>query len=147
MYFFFYGTLLDGSDNVVARSIHAKLTRLGQATATGSLYGVPDPEGWFPALLPGTGTVDGGLYLAGPGFGESDLARMDAYEDCEPLAPEASLYRREPMPVLGSHGRVEAQVYLFNRPLPAGSRVIPGGNFRRWVAVEELPVFGGTRSG
>lgn len=60
--FFFYGTLLDGSDNPVARSIHAKLVAEGPATARGELHAITDPEGWFPALLPGEGEIRGGLY-------------------------------------------------------------------------------------
>lgn len=142
MHFFFYGTLLDGSDNPVARAIHALLEPVGAATVQGVLHAVPDEQGWFPALLPGDGTVHGKLYAARRDFTPADLARMDAYEDFDPADPAASLYLRQTCQT-GQGGT--AEVYLFNQPLPQGSRPIPTGSFRAWLEAEGLPQFRGLR--
>ncbi|MFM2273339.1 MAG: hypothetical protein RL702_2404 [Pseudomonadota bacterium] len=142
MRFFFYGTLLDGSDNPVARAIHALLEPLGAAEVRGALHAVPDTAGWFPALLAGDGPVHGRLYAARAGFHPDDLARMDAYEDFDPAQPGASLYvRREVELTAGG----TAQAYLFNQPLPAGTRPIPHGDFRRWLAESGESQFTGLR--
>ena len=146
MRFFFYGTLLAGSDNPVARFVHEKLDLIGPAEARGGLHGVPDPEGWYPALVPGEGRAHGRLYAAKPSFSAADLARLDAYEDFDPARPEASLYVRQPVEVLGPDrtlGRADA--YVFNQPLPAGSRPLPGGDFRAWLAEQGLEQFRGLR--
>lgn len=142
MRFFFYGTLLDGSDNPVAQAIHALLAPEGPATAAGALYAVPDATGWFPALLPGDGPVQGRTYTARAHFSAADLARMDAYEDFDPAAPHASLYLRQAI-VLAQGG--PAQAYRFNQPLPAGSVPIPHGDFRRWLAETGAAQFTGLR--
>lgn len=142
MRFFFYGTLLDGSDNPVARAIHALLEPDGPATVSGALHAVPDAAGWFPALLPGTRPVHGRTYRARPGFSPADLARMDAYEDYDPAAPATSLYLRTELALAGGGA---AQAYLFNRPLPPGSRLIPHGDFRRWLAETGATQFTGLR--
>lgn len=146
MRFFFYGTLLAGSANPVAAELHAKLTPLGMATARGALHAVPDPLGWFPALVPGEAAVRGMVYQARGDFGAEDLARMDAYEDFDPAAPESSLYVRRTLAVTtGDGARVEAEAYVWNRPLPDGARPIPGGDFREWLSAEGLAQFAGLR--
>lgn len=142
MLFFFYGTLLDGSDNPIAREVHRLLEPRGVATAQGALFAVPDEAGWFPALLPGEGQVHGKLYAPREGFSLADLARLDAYEDYDPARPEASLYLREEI-VLGQGGSV--QTYRFNQPLPALAQPIPRGDFRKWLAETGLAQFTGLR--
>ena len=148
MFFFFYGTLLDGSDNPVAASVHARLRAIGPAAVRGALHAIPDPEGWYPALLSGDGLVHGRLYEAAAAFGESDLARLDAYEDYDPRKPERSLYLREAMTATAGDGSsCEVQAYRFNLPLPVGACVIDGGDFRAWLNRQGLQAFGGMRSG
>lgn len=148
MRFFFYGTLLDGSDNPVARSIHRKLKAQGPAMVRGVLHAIPDPDGWFPALLPGDGEIRGMLYHAKESFTGADIWAMDAYEDCNPAEPSLSLYRREEVNVTTLGGTmVRAQAYLFNLPLPQGSRPVPPGDFRAWLAQEGLTAFAGLRNG
>ncbi len=142
MLFFFYGTLLDGSDNPIAREVHRLLEPRGAATAQGTLFAVPDETGWFPALLTGEGQVHGRLYASREGFSPADLARLDAYEDYDPARPEASLYLREEI-ALGQAG--SAQAYRFNQPLPALAQPIPGGDFRKWLAETGLAQFTGLR--
>ena len=142
MRFFFYGTLLDGSDNPVARDIHALLSPLGPAGVRGALHAVPDTNGWFPALLPGDGLAQGRLYETRPHFSPADLGRMDAYEDFDPARPEASLYLRREVEL--SDGGT-AQAYLFNQPLPPGSMPIAHGDFRRWLDESGEAAFSGLR--
>lgn len=134
MRFFFYGTLIAGSGNAAEAEVHAKLRDLGPATVAGELYAIPDPEGWYPALLPGKGMVHGRLYETTREFAAADLARLDAWEDYDPAEPEIGLYRRE--------AEGEVQVYRFARALPPGARPIPGGNFAAWLAAEGLRGFG-----
>ena len=148
MLFFFYGTLLDGSDNAISAWVHQTLQAIGPATVSGTLYAIPDPEGWYPALLSGDGLVHGRLYQAAAGFGEQDLARLDAYEDYDPRKPETSLYVREAVTATARDGSArEVQVYRFNLPLPAGARLIDVGDFRAWLNSQGLQAFGGMRSG
>jgi gamma-glutamylcyclotransferase (GGCT)/AIG2-like uncharacterized protein YtfP len=144
MRFFFYGTLIAGSGNPVARLVHDRLRAIGPAEARGLLVAVPDPDGWYPALLPGEGVVRGMLYEATETFTAADLARLDAYEDCDPLDREGSLYLREELEAIMPGGRsVAAEAYRFVGPLPEGSRPIVGGDFRAWLAENGLAPFAG----
>lgn len=149
MEFFFYGTLQAGSDNPVARMVHALLEPLGVAQVAGALYAVPDPDGWYPALLPGTDVVHGQLYRTRAGFDAAALERMDAYEDFRPGDPAGSLYVRGEAALLdgGSGGGGTVQVYRFNQPLLAGSLPLPGGDFRAWLTESGKAAFAGRRAG
>ncbi|MCX7864597.1 MAG: gamma-glutamylcyclotransferase [Novosphingobium sp.] len=133
--FFFYGTLVAGSGNEVERRVHASLRPIGSATMHGRLYAIPDPEGWYPGLLRGTGVVRGMAYCALPSFCAADLAEMDAYEGFSPSQPRQSLYVRKAVAIRGEDGcQIEAQAYLFNQPLPPGARRIASGDFHGWLA-------------
>jgi len=144
MRFFFYGTLLEGSDNPVARQAHAKLLGLGPATARGTLTAIPDPMGWYPAFLTGPGLVHGRIYAAAGDFDEADLARLDSYEDCHPDRPVESLYIRKSIDVTGADGgHCSAQAYIYNRALPNGARLIPDGNFNAWLERHRLDAYSG----
>jgi gamma-glutamylcyclotransferase (GGCT)/AIG2-like uncharacterized protein YtfP len=146
MLFFFYGTLLDGSDNPVARDVHRLLERVGNATAGGNLVAIPDAQGWFPGLIAGEGLVRGTLYRTRGDFTQADLARLDAYEDVIADDPARSLYRRVSLDVcLGDGSPHIAQAYLFNQPIPPGSLPIPGGSFRNWLAERGETAFSGLR--
>jgi len=143
MRFFFYGTLIAGSGNPAEEAAHALLRDLGPATARGALYAVGEAEGWYPVLLSGAGAVHGRLYEAAPGFGETDLAALDAYEDFDPADPAGSLYIRAAIVVTDSNDAFrEAQAYSFNRPLPPGAQAIADGDFTAWIAREGLPPYG-----
>jgi len=146
MLFFFYGTLLDGSDNPVAQDVHRLLERIGDATTNGDLVAIPDAQGWFPGLIASEGTVHGALYRSRDQFTPADLARLDAYEDVIPAEPERSLYRRVEREAMLADGSLHmAQIYLFNQPLPSGSQAIAGGSFRRWLAERGESAFSGLR--
>lgn len=140
MRFFFYGTLQSGSPNPLARRIHARLRSEGPGQLRGRLYALPDPGGWFPALLDGQGIVQGQVCRTGPDFSPADLAALDAYEDFAPADPARSLYLRRSLPLL-SGGL--AQVYCFNQPVPPGARPIPDGDFRAWLSATRRREFGG----
>ncbi len=142
MRLFFYGTLIAGQDNPVATTAHNRLRDLGPATACGRLYAIDDPQGWYPALLPGEGTVHGWLYETTASFGAPDLARLDAYEDFDPSDSAGSLYVREEITVTAGAAPIDAQAYRFNQPLPAGARTIPDGDFAAWIAREQLRPYG-----
>lgn len=144
MRFFFYGTLLDGSDNPVAQAIHALLEPVGPATVRGALYAMPDAQGWFPALVGGDGVAHGKVYAARPGFSPADLASMDGYEDFDPASPASSLYVREEREL---DDGTAAQVYVWNRPLPAGAEPIASGSFREWLDSRGMPQFRGRNGG
>lgn len=143
MSFFFYGTLIAGGGNAVAEAAHARMHACGPASVRGTLHAIPDPEGWYPALLAGEGDVAGWLYETAPDFGPADLARLDAWEDCDPARPQASLYVRAVVEVTMPDGtRGAAQAYRFNQPLPPGARPIEGGDFHAWRVREGGSVFG-----
>ena len=119
------------------------LVDLGPATVGGALFAVTDPQGWYPILLPGAGTIRGRLYAARPLFDDTALARLDTYEDFDPADPEGSLFVRTAMTVTNADDmRCEAQAYLFNLPLPADARPIPDGDFHAWIAREGLRPYG-----
>ncbi|MBM3595606.1 MAG: gamma-glutamylcyclotransferase [Alphaproteobacteria bacterium] len=132
MRFFFYGTLLEGSGNAVARALQGRLRPVAPASVKGALFAIPDPHGWYPALVPdGQGTVQGTVSEALASFTDADLARMDALEDYDPARPDLSLYVRRAVMLDGGG---EAQAYVWNRPLPGDAIRIPQGDFRRWLA-------------
>jgi len=144
LHFFFYGTLLAGSDNPAARAVHAHLHAIGSASVAGRLWAIPDAAGWYPALVAEPGQVHGVLYSVMDGFGPEDLAQLDEWEDFRPDRPAASLYLREAMLAIDAHGvSVMAQVYRFNQPLPMGALAIPQGDFQAWLDASGHPAYAG----
>ena len=132
--FFFYGTLLAGMETALTRRIHAHLRALGPAQVRGRLVAICDPDGWYPALLPGEGRVAGMLYAARPSFTRATLGELDAYEGCSPRTHGAGEYRRAAIGARLDDGRCRAaQAYRYARPLPRGSLELPGGDFARWL--------------
>ena len=133
---FFYGTLMAGSGNAVARGVHGRLLPGVAGTVAGRVYGIADPGGWYPALVMGEGVVRGFVHEAAPDFTEADLAALDGYEGAE--------YRRCAVEVvLGDGARVMAQAYVWMGPLPEGAVVIAGGDFAAFIAERGLRACGG----
>lgn len=91
------------------------------ATAPGKLWAIPDPRGWYPALLPGEGTVQGMLHESG----DVDLSALDAAK-----APD---YRRTDMTATSASGEVPASAWLYAADLPAGAEPVPDGDFAEWL--------------
>lgn len=104
----------------------------------GALWAIPDPAGWYPALVAKpkerlSRLVHGVLYKAIDGFGAEQLARLDEWEDYR-ADRAASLYVREAVTVTTATGvGFVAQVYRFNQSLPADAQPIPDGDFRAWL--------------
>jgi gamma-glutamylcyclotransferase (GGCT)/AIG2-like uncharacterized protein YtfP len=92
------------------------------ATTSGALFAIRDPAGWYPALVPGEGTVIGAVRDAAC----VDLAAVDAFEGAD--------YVRRPIPVLCAGETIMAEAYLWTAPLPPGSPQILHGDFARWLA-------------
>jgi gamma-glutamylcyclotransferase (GGCT)/AIG2-like uncharacterized protein YtfP len=136
MRFFFYGTLMAGSGNLVSESVHTRLRALGPATAQGHLFAIPTPEGWYPAFLaePGGGAVHGAAYAALPEWTAEDLAFLDSYEAYHPDRPEASEYVRQPVEILCDGGSGPADAYVYCLPMPADAVPLPHGDFRKFLA-------------
>lgn len=131
MHFFFYGTLIAGSANPVAARIHDRLRPLGAATVRGKLLAIPDPDGWYPALLPGDGRVHGALYAAAPDFASDDLGLIDAWEGDD--------YRR----VVLDTDRGPAEGYVFVAACPSDAVPVPSGSFARFLAETGHRAFAG----
>jgi gamma-glutamylcyclotransferase (GGCT)/AIG2-like uncharacterized protein YtfP len=123
---FFYGTLIAGSDNAVARAAHRGLGPGVAAQVRGALYAVPDPLGWYPAMVPGEGVVHGYVYRVVDGF---DVGALDAYEGAD--------YRREAIEVQG----ITAHAYIWAGALPLGAVLIPSGDFAAFAAAHGLAVY------
>ncbi|MET0180152.1 MAG: gamma-glutamylcyclotransferase family protein [Novosphingobium sp.] len=138
---FFYGTLGEGMDNPVIRSIRPKLTAARPATTRGTLHALPDRDGWYPGLLPDPAgrPVEGMLYDAGPAFTAHDLATLDAYEAFDPADLAACEYvRREIEVTVGGSETLTAQAYVYHRPLPPGARRIAEASFAAFLAAHGL---------
>jgi hypothetical protein len=69
---------------------------------------------------------------------------MDGYEDFDPANPAASLYVRQELELTAGGA---AQVYVWNRPLPAGAEPIDSGSFREWLDSRGMPQFRGRHGG
>lgn len=136
---FLYGTLLQGACNTVAVRLHRHLEPGLPAWVAGQLFAIPDPAGWYPALVPGEGTVRGMVHDLAPGFDAELLAELDAYEG---LRDDGSgEYRRQIVAVTTAAGEVSAAAYVYNAALPAGVRPVPEGNFAEFLARSGLPAF------
>jgi gamma-glutamylcyclotransferase (GGCT)/AIG2-like uncharacterized protein YtfP len=135
MRFFFYGTLIAGSDNAVANLIHARLRELGPATVKGRLFAIPTGQGWYPALIaePGAAMVRGITYEALPSFGAKYLALLDDYEAYRPECPDESDYLRTSVQTLRDGRRERAQAYVYHAALPPEARSVPRGDFRAFL--------------
>lgn len=96
---------------------------LGEARIHGRLYDLGDYPG---LILGGDDIVHGDLI----GFDDATLwALLDAYEECDPGAPEISEYRRLEADLHDEGGR--AWVYVYNRSveglIPIASGIWPAG--------------------
>ena len=101
----------------------------------GRLHAVPDPAGWYPALVAGGDRVSGQAYETGRGFSDAALALLDGWEDFDPRCPGESLYVRRATPIKLSDAReIVAHAYWFNQPLPQGAVAIGSGDFAGWLA-------------
>jgi len=145
---FFYGVLMD---HVARGDVRDRLAGLGPgqpATAVGRLYAVPDPQGWYPALMYDAGSPDGHQ----PGLvhgmlhdsGQVDLAALDRFEGVDPRDPHAGDYRRAEISVTTADGQaVLAFAYLWNHRLTGNLVHLPLGDFALWLRQSGQQAFAG----
>ena len=100
------------------------------AKARGLLHAIPTPDGWYPALTRGEGEVHGLVHEAG----SLDLVPLDRFEGYDPERPDESEYLRRSIVVTTGSGALEADAYLWNRPVDGALVAIPHGDFARWLA-------------
>lgn len=134
--FFFYGTLIGGSDHPCARIVRRHMRPIAPAWVEGDLHAVPTAQGWYPVMRRRRGArTQGMLFAARPGLATRHLALLDRYEECRRGCRTGSLYWRATIGVVDARGRASAaQAYLYNRPLPRGARPIARGAFAAWLA-------------
>jgi gamma-glutamylcyclotransferase (GGCT)/AIG2-like uncharacterized protein YtfP len=125
---FVYGTLRRGA----GRPMHALLATHAEYRGLGWVAGRLYDTGRYPAAVPAARPgerIRGEMYRLREASADSLLARLDAYEGCDPEDPGTSLFRREAVQVtLDAGGRAEAWIYLFNRPV-ARLRHIESGDY------------------
>ena len=127
MLLFFYGVLLG---SVAEGRVWAMLRGLGPgqpATTSGQLFAIAERGRFYPALVPGEGTVCGMVHEAG----SVDLVTLDRFEDVRPDG--TGEYRRGPIQISMGGGTGITDAYLYNRCVSAELVRIPHGDFARWL--------------
>lgn len=131
MHLFFYGVLREGLGD------WPFLAGIGpgrSASASGDLFAIDDPRGWYPALRHGEGPCSSRVTGALHDAGSVDLAAMDAFE-----GPD---YTRRAIPVEVGGETITADAYLWTAPLPPDAPRIAHGDFARWLAETGHTPFG-----
>lgn len=128
--FFVYGSLLEGLYNH-ERILKGQVTSINKATLEDhEMYSV----GQYPAIIEGKGTIQGELVEV-KDF-ESNIVRLDMLEGYYEDKPEASMYIREVKTVTLEDGtKVEAYVYIWNRPLPRVK--VESGDWKKFINGED----------
>ncbi len=123
---FIYGTLLPG---LKLEQEMAGAECLGHAEVRGHLYDI----GCYPGLVDGEGWVSGEIHRVSP----AHLHRLDAMEEVVADDRSASLYWRERIKVeTGAHAGESVWVYRYNKAVE-GLKLIPGGDYRRYLLGRE----------
>jgi len=96
-------------------------------TTDGVLYAIPDPRGWYPALLLTQARFSYAVHGMIHDASAIDMAAVDAFE--------GSNYARQSVPVDGWSGYsdTEAEAYVWTAELPQGAVMIPEGDFAAWL--------------
>ena len=125
---FAYGTLQPGCAPPQMAGVVARMRAAGEGFVRGRLYDL----GGYPGAVPDE-SAEGkilGTVMELPDDAEI-LRRLDAYEECDALAPDASEYVRELREVeLASGGRRTCWFYRYNGKTDA-KRVIASGDWRK----------------
>lgn len=124
---FTYGTLRLGADNPMQNFLSVRAHWLGQASFQGKLYYCNG----HPAVLPSNHSKDkviGDLFEVDE---STDILKiLDRYEGFDPANEEGSLYLRKSKRVSLDKGdkkeRLEAWIYIFNRPIDTAVRINSG---------------------
>lgn len=134
---FFYGVLLPGLVSGRMAELVGMLGAARRATVSGRLFAVADPRGHYPVMIAGDGgeRVGGAVFAPGLDFGPVELAELDAFEDFDPCGRAQSDYVRESViATLVDGATLVAEVYRWNRALPADAVPILHGDFARYLA-------------
>ena len=122
-YLFTYGTLRPGRAPAEINAVMAKLRVVGAGRVRGLLYDL----GAYPGAVldPAAAEFEGTVFEL-PDDPEI-LHQLDAYEEFDPAAPQATLFVRELHAVtLDSGGTLMGWIYVYNRD-PAGAPIVAGG--------------------
>ncbi|MGA2207380.1 MAG: gamma-glutamylcyclotransferase family protein [Terracidiphilus sp.] len=125
---FAYGTLQPGRVPAEVAPLAAKLRPVSKGFVHGVLYDL----GRYPGAVPNPSAKSkiAGTVMELP-EDENMLARLDAYEGFDPLAPEASEFVRERQAVeLNGGGKVECWFYRYNRE-PRNAPIVKDGEWGR----------------
>jgi gamma-glutamylcyclotransferase (GGCT)/AIG2-like uncharacterized protein YtfP len=126
-YLFAYGTLQPGRAPARMASVAAKLRPVGKGSVRGVLYDL----GRYPGAVPdaSAATKIAGIVMELPDE-TNFLERLDAYEGCDPKAPEQSEYVRGWVVVeMEAGGTMECWIYRYNWKVDA-ARVVQDGIWR-----------------
>lgn len=123
---FAYGTLQPGLVPAELASPMAGISLIARGSVPGILY---DLGGYPGAILDprAKSRIHGVIYELpdDPQF----LAQLDAYEEYDPAAPDASLFRRALHPVTLANGdHIDCWIYVYNRD-PGAAPIVPDGVF------------------
>ena len=102
-----YGSLRRGQPAYRRLGLDRALRFAGPCEISGALHDFGD----WPGLVAGDGHVAGELYEV---VQRGALAKLDAYEACNPARPAKGLFIRREV-TLVSPARMRAMVYVFNR--------------------------------
>jgi len=119
-----YGSLMQGLGALERLGLSKALHFEGACSIPGQLFDL----GSYPGLRPGPGRVRGELYRLDRREDLSALARLDEFEDFDPLRPNESLYLRVRIDLL-EPADCSAWLYVYNRQ-PDPQLRIPGGDWR-----------------
>lgn len=127
---FFYGTLMSGFRRPGRTRLDDVLRPIGRGWIPAALFDL----GLYPAAIPAEDSrAWGELYQMVDD--EAVLSSLDEIEGYRADEPDASLYRRQAIPVTLEDGRVEAAwVYFYNAPLGQAAR-IPSGDYLEHLGV------------
>lgn len=135
MRLFLYGTLMAGQPHPLARRLHAVLGPGESGEIAGRMFAVPDPGGWYPAVVSGEGVARGMVHCA-DGLDDALLAALDAYEEVVATGPG---YRRVEVVVPGVG---LTQAYLWQGALPDGALALEEGDFAAFLLRKGQRAFG-----
>jgi hypothetical protein len=144
--FFFYGTLSHEIEGKVTGSVHQKLTHVGSGYVVGRLFAIPHSEGYYPVFVEDVNgyKIFGNVYEAKSDFNSSDLDTLDEYEEFHVEDLATSEYLRKVASITLAEGdTVDADIYLYNQPLPLTVTEIPCGRFDTFLKERRAEAFGG----
>ena len=112
-----YGLLRPGGGGLERLGLTSDVVAVSPCRIPGALYDL----GGYPGLVDGAGEVSGDLMRV---MNDGAGSRLDAFEDFDPLRPNASLYVRRHVELIEPRRR--AWVYVFNRGVQDRLRIERG---------------------